>query len=183
MEDFKFILIPILIVIIVLGVAYSKKTKAKSRDVADTPAGFSVNIKNEEKRKKILSAYNMALGTPYAGYLKDNIAGVKDDILTRVYANNKPAIIGFTDKYISDSSLKWLASVFIHEARHVEQRHGDVNIRDDIHAELDANRIQVDVLRYLGEHESVINTLAQAEGNHFDSNGNGVLDSQDNWGY
>ena len=53
----------------------------------------------------------------------------------------------------------------------------------DQELELDANFVMAIALRDMGADLNYVLNLLNQDGMHFDTNGNGVLDSEDNWGY
>ena len=170
------------IAIFVLFVGYQFKKKKKKEDKRPIENGILVDIRDPATKAKVETAIQMILLTPWKEYVIGNISIVKDANMTGIDSSKRPATFGVTNKYVRVSSMKWLASTFVHESRHVEQRH-DLGGYKGQESELDANKVQASVLRYLGASKVEIDYLEKADGLHFDSNGNGILDPLDNWGY
>lgn len=77
-----------------------------------------------------------------------------------------------------DSPLEWLASVLVHEARHVSlfrenQEHSGKE------AELECNRVQLEALRLTNAPLYLIVGLLAENGEHFDRNGDGKYTRRD----
>lgn len=77
-----------------------------------------------------------------------------------------------------NASPQWLASVLVHEARHIElyQQQREYGGQDE---ELDCQRLQLDTLRRLRGTHDEIRWLEAQNGKHFDVNGDGVFDERD----
>lgn len=176
-------LIYIVIVLFVLAVGYQFKKKKKKKQV-DRPIenGIQVNISDPVRKAKVESAIQMILLTPWKEYVIGHLSVIQEGTMTGVETSKKPAKFNITYKYIDISDVKWLASVLVHEARHVQQHH-ELGGYKGQESELDANKTQVGVLRYLGASQQQIQYLENADGLHFDSNGNGLLDPKDDWNY
>jgi hypothetical protein len=83
-----------------------------------------------------------------------------------------------------EASETWLASVLVHETKHIRQYKAKKNYYGK-EAEKECNGIQLEVLRLIGAPQSEITYLLGQDGNHFDLNGDGVYDEKDyklrNW--
>lgn len=183
MDQINFpVLIVLIVVIMIGGLFYHQKAKTKKRDVGErVGTEISIMITDDARRAKVYQALSMILKTEYGDYVREHISVVKEGTRTRIWRHEKPATFEITYKYIDMSSVQWLASVFVHEALHVEQTH--TNGYKDQQSEIEANELQRRVLISLGGRQADINHLASADGLHFDSNGNGVLDHDDKWDY
>jgi hypothetical protein len=92
-----------------------------------------------------------------------------------------------------DASLEWLASVLIHETRHIKKykdtgkKYGDAHLMTDkkaalqvmIDEELECNRIQLIVLEKVGGAKYEIDYLKAQKGDHFDIDKDGDYDRDD----
>lgn len=83
-----------------------------------------------------------------------------------------------------DASETWLASVLVHETKHIRQYKDKKDYYGQA-AEKECNGVQLEVLRLIGAPQSEITYLLGQDGNHFDLNGDGVYDEKDyklrNW--
>jgi hypothetical protein len=77
-----------------------------------------------------------------------------------------------------DSSVTWLASVLVHEGHHLVQFKNGQQFTG-VEAELESNKIQLEVLRLIGAPQSEITHLLSQDGKHFDLNGDGKYDEKD----
>ena len=118
----------------------------------------------------------------YKKYVEKHIDVIRSGKLTRIMGSKEAIAIEMTDHYIDRHSVEWLASTFVHEARHHQQWYDGV-VMTDQQRELDANFVQATALFWMGGDEYVVEDLLAQDGLHFDTNGNGVLDEGDNWGY
>jgi hypothetical protein len=83
-----------------------------------------------------------------------------------------------------DASATWLASVLVHETKHIMQFRAGSDYTGTA-AELECNRYQLEALRLMNAPASEISYLLAQDGNHFDLNGDGRYDAEDyrlrNW--
>ena len=140
---------------------------------------ITTNIDSEKLQDaiKILDSY------PYwKKYVESKIIKIVYGKLTGIIVNNPKEIIYITDIFINGNSRLWIATTIIHEARHVEQVNEHMGLTDQ-GSELDAMYIQAIALQEMGGSPQEIYYLITSDGLHFDSNGNGILDKDDDWGY
>lgn len=92
-----------------------------------------------------------------------------------------------------DASLEWLASVLIHETRHIKKykdtgkKFGDAHLMSDkkaafqvmVNEEMECNKIQLVVLEKVGGAKYEIEYLRAQKGDHFDIDKDGDYDSDD----
>lgn len=116
----------------------------------------------------------------YKEYVEKHLSIVKKGRLTRIFMFGDNNVMEITDKFINNMSVPWLASTFVHEAAHVELYNPYAS--DQLN-EINAIGVQIVALREMGGEKWELLNLMSQDGMHFDSNGNGVLDPDDDWGH
>jgi hypothetical protein len=116
--------------------------------------------------------------------VESRVKTIKKGKLTGILTDT--ATVTFTDKFLNEQTVEWIASTLVHEARHQQQyidgyKYGFT--RSDQGRELDAMKLQAQALYFFGGRKSAVDDLLTQDGLHFDSNGNGILDDEDDWGY
>ena len=155
--------------------------------VNPAPASLSKHhssIKVEFNSDKIDGALGVLDRYPeYKLFVEEHIDTIRKGKLTRIHFENHNIAIEVTDKYIDHHSLNWLASMFVHEARHHQQWYLFRGTLTDQELELDANKVQAVALYHMKGDDRMVANLLDQDGLHFDTNGNGILDAEDNWGW
>lgn len=117
----------------------------------------------------------------YKEYVEERIYIIRSGRLTRIVAGER-GTVEITDHFLESQTIPWLASMLVHEARHVEQFRTGQIMTDQEH-ELDANKTQATALYFMGGNVLLVDQLLSQDGLHFDTNGNGILDKGDDWGW
>lgn len=121
----------------------------------------------------------------YKMYVEDRIKVIKRGRLTSI--DTHKATIEITDTFLRRQSVEWIASTLVHEAVHQQQR-VDAYKRgywtgSDQDRELEAMYVQAHALHFFGGRKIGVVDLLNKNGLHFDTNNNGILDAEDDWGY
>lgn len=146
-----------------------------------TPRHTSLIIEVEsDKFNEALALLNQY--PKHKAYVESRLTKIKSGVLSKVIITSDTAVFHISDRFIEGSSVEYLASTLVHEAKHVDQRRPFL-VFDDQTAELDANNFQAMALLDMNGSRYQIDQLMDADGLHFDTNGNGRLDSEDNWGW
>jgi hypothetical protein len=149
---------------------------------AESKASPSISVKVEIQSDKLNRAIELLGKHPeYKKYVESHIKIIRHGKLTRIVLENG-FVVEMTQKFIDGNTIPWIASTFVHEARHAQQIISGMKMTDQMH-ELDANRIQLDALKLMGGSDKNVAWLSAHNGMHFDTNGNGILDKDDNWGW
>jgi hypothetical protein len=77
-----------------------------------------------------------------------------------------------------DYSLTWLASVLVHETRHISLFRSNQEYEGK-EAELECNRVQLEALRLIGAPQHEIAGLLAQNGEHYDRDGDGKYTRRD----
>lgn len=136
-------------------------------------AGTSSGGGADSYSSKVAAAYQALSRHPeYYHYVTSRIAEVKEvDSKTGVFLDT--GIFELNTQYAMESSTSWLACILVHEAAHMETG-------ADEQYPLAKQR---ECLRDIDAPYTEIAYADTLDGLHFDTNGNGVLDHNDDWGY
>jgi hypothetical protein len=133
--------------------------------------GNAAYIPNEEFEAKVQQALDLLkekAGTHYTS-VTTYVDKIRADKASGAFVQR--AIVDIA-RPTFDGPLEWLASVLVHETRHISLFREKLE-HSGKEAELECNRVQLEALRLIGAPQYLIAGLLAEDGEHFDLDGDG----------